>query len=108
MNAPVAESAMVLPEIEPVAPIVRLPFARAVKSPAAPPLMLPLIAIFLPATSISELLLQFTAFQTIMSPTSTGQRGRAAGGYAAAVGLITGSTHRTAVDRAGLASAPPH
>src|SRR5262249_12899411 len=68
VNAPMAESAMVLPEIKPAAPIVRLPFARAVKSPAAPPLMVPLIAIFLPATSVSELLLQFTAFETVMSP----------------------------------------
>ena len=58
---------MVLPEIKPAAPIVRLPLARAVKSPAAPPVMLALIAIFLPATSVSELLLQFTAFETVMS-----------------------------------------
>src|SRR5262245_56467770 len=58
---------MVLPEIEPAAPIVRLPFARAVKSPAVPPVILALIATFLPALSVSELLPQFTAFETVMS-----------------------------------------
>src|SRR5258708_40100807 len=65
---------MVLPETKPAAPIVILPFASAVKSPAAPPLMLALIAIFLPALSVNELLLQFTAFETVMSeapPTAT-------------------------------------
>src|SRR5262245_2215042 len=67
MNAPVAARAMALPEIVPAAPIVRLPFARTVKSPAVPPLMVALIATFLPALSVSELLLQFTAFETVMS-----------------------------------------
>src|SRR5262249_33953163 len=43
------------------------PFARAVKSPAVPPVILALIATFLPALSVSELLLQFTAFETVMS-----------------------------------------
>src|SRR5262249_58145321 len=44
-----------------------LPFARAVKSPAVPPLIGELIATFLPALSTKELLLQFTAFETVMS-----------------------------------------
>src|SRR5262245_32019898 len=58
---------MVLPEIKPAAPIVRLPFARAVKSPAVPPVILALISTLLPALSITELLPQLTAFETIMS-----------------------------------------
>src|ERR1700746_1711830 len=58
---------MVLPHVIAAAAIVRFPLARAVKSPAGPPVMLALIVIFLPATSVSELLLQFTAFETVMS-----------------------------------------
>src|SRR5262249_11509272 len=58
---------VVLREIEPAAPIVRLPFAKAVKSPALPPIIFALIATLLPALSISELLPQFTAFETVMS-----------------------------------------
>ena len=58
---------MVLPEITPAAPIVRLPLAKTVKSPAVPPVMAALIATFLPALSSSELLPQLTAFETVMS-----------------------------------------
>src|SRR5262245_3647086 len=67
VNAPVAARAMVLPEIEPSAPQATLPLATPVHSSAVCPGRLALIATFLPALTISELLPQFTAFETVMS-----------------------------------------